>query len=259
MIEINLLPGGRRRKASARQSIDLKAMAAGMSDRFRDRWLIGSVAATIVGVAAAGGLYWTQTRQEAALEERREKAVADSIRYANFLKDRYKSEATRDTLLRQVNIIRSLDEDRYVWPHVLDEISRVLPQYTWITLVGFVGTPQGQNNVVITPRTPEDTTAAAKKKNRPPKRLDTEIPKDVISVRVTGRTVDIQALTRFMKDLEASPFLSNVALDEVKTAVDQGKEVTQFQLTIGYTRPDTLLLHRVPLTLSTLAGSEGAK
>ena len=31
---------------------------------------------------------------------------------------------------------------------------------------------------------------------------------------------------------------------------DQGKEVTQFQLTIGYSRPDTSMLHRVPLSLS---------
>lgn len=258
MIEINLLPGARRKKSSAGQSVDFKAMAAGMSGRFKDRWLIGSVAATLVGVGVAGYLYWSQTKLETELSERREKAVADSTRYANFLKDRYKSEALRDTLLRQVNIIRSLDEDRYVWPHIMDEISRALPQYTWITLVGFVGTPQGQNNVVVTPKSAEDTSAAAKKKSRPPKRLDTEVPKDVISVRVTGRTVDIQALTRFMKDLEASPFLSNVALDKVETAVDQGKEVTQFQLTIAYTRPDSTLLHRVPLMLSTIA-NEGAK
>ena len=259
MIEINLLPGARRKKASVNQPIDFKALASDMSGRFRDKFLIGAVAAVIVAAVAGGYLYFSQTNRETALNERREKAVRDSTRYANFLKDRYKSEAVRDTLLRQVNIIRSLDEDRYVWPHVLDEISRALPQYTWLTLVGYVGTPQGQNNVVITPKTAEDTSAAAKKKNRPPKRLDTEIPKDAIQVRVTGHTVDIQAFTRLMRDLEASPFFSGVLPDKVETAVDNGKEVHQFQLTMNYTRPDTLLLHRVPLTLSTLTGIEGGK
>ena len=259
MIEINLLPGARRKKASAGASFDIKAAAAGLSGRVKDKFLIGAVAAVLVGLGATGYLYYSQSRRETELTERHEKAVRDSTRYANFLKDRYKSEAIRDTLLRQVNIIRSLDEDRYVWPHVMDEISRALPQYTWLTLVGFVGTPQGQNNVVITPKTPEDTSAAGKKKNRPPKRLDTEVPKDVIQLRVTGRTVDIQALTRFMTDLEASPFLANVALDKVESAVDQGKEVTQFQLTIGYSRPDTLQLRRVPLALSTLTGPGGTK
>src|SRR5262249_24418933 len=152
-----------------------------------------------------GYLYWSQGQKSEALEARREKSLADSTRYANFLKDRYKSEAIRDTLLRQVNIIRSLDEDRYVWPHVMDEISRALPQYTWLTLVAFTGTPAGSNNVVAAAAVKEDTSAAAKKSKKRPKRLDTEIPKDQIQVRITGRTVDIQALTRFMKDLEASP------------------------------------------------------
>lgn len=259
MIEINLLPGARRKKAAGAPSFDVKALAAGMSGRVRDKFLIGTIAAVVVALAATGGLYLQQQTREATLTERREKAEADSVRYANFLKDRYKAEAIRDTLLRQVNIIRTLDEDRYIWPHVMDEISRALPQYTWITLVGFVGSPQGSTNVVVSPKSAEDTSSAAKKKNRPPRRLDTEIPKDVVQIRVTGRTVDIQALTRFMTDLEASPFLSNVALDKVETAVDQGKEVTQFQLTIGYSRPDSTALHRVPLVISTLAPNEGGR
>ena len=203
----------------------------------------------IVSAVAVGVLYTMQGTREATLNERREVALRDSTRYANFLKDRYKVEAVRDTLLRQVNVIRSIDEDRFVWPHVLDEISRAIPQYTWLTAVSFAGTPQGSNNVVVTPKTGEDTSAAAKKR-RAPRRMDTAIPKDVITIRLSGRTVDIQAVTRFMKDLEASPYLSNVQLDKSELAVEQGKEVAQFQLTIGYSRPDSLMLHRVPLTLS---------
>ena len=69
-------------------------------------------------------------------------------------------------------------------------------------------------------------------------------------MRLVGHTVDIQALTRFMKDLDASPFLTNVQLDKSELALDQGKEVTQFQLTVGYRRPDTTVVRRVPLNLS---------
>jgi type IV pilus assembly protein PilN len=251
MIEINLLPGAGRKKAARAKTVDFSAVAAGFSGRLRDRFLIGSVAALIVSAVGVGALYVLQTTREATLGERREVALRDSTRYANFLKDRYRAEATRDTLLRQVNVIRSIDEDRYVWPHVLDEISRALPQYTWLTAVSFTGTPQGTNNVVVTPKGgAEDTSAAAKKRQAAPRRMDTVIPKDVISIRVSGRTVDIQAVTRFMKDLEASPYLSNVQLDKSELAVEQGKEVAQFQLTIGYSRPDSLMLHRVPLTLS---------
>jgi len=246
MIEINLLPGAGRKKASRGQAVDFGAMAAGLAGRVRDKYLLGTIAAVILALAAVGYLYTSQNAKEASLTARGEQATRDSVRYANFLKDRYKSEAIRDTLLRQVNLIRSLDEDRYVWPHVMDEVSRALPQYTWIVSLGFVGTPQGSNNVVVAPKTTADTT----KKNKPPKRLDTQVPKDDIQIRLSGRTVDIQALTKYMRDLELSPFLTNVVLDKSEPAIDNGKEVTQFQLTINYSRPDTLLLHRVPLSLS---------
>jgi Tfp pilus assembly protein PilN len=248
MIEINLLPGAGKKRTARRQAVDFSAMASGMSGRLRDKFLIAAVVGVVVGVGAVGGLYMTQTSQDATLSERTEVAVRDSARYATFLKDRYRAEASRDTLLRQVNIIKSLDEDRYVWPHILDEISRALPQYTWLTVLGFAGTPQGATNVGLAPKAPVDTSAAGKK--RPPKRLDTNVPKDVINVAVSGRTVDIQAMTRFMKDLEASPFLTNIQIDHSEIAVDQGKEVTQFQLKLAYSRPDTTMLRRLPLSLS---------
>jgi Tfp pilus assembly protein PilN len=244
MIEINLLPGAGKKKAAARKSFELGSMLSGLSGRARDKFMIAAVASVVVAVAAVGVLYLTQTRKESELNDRRDRAVRDSTRYANLLKDRYHAEATRDTLLRQVNIIRSLDEDRFVWPHIMDEVSRALPQYTWLASLGFIGTPQGSNNVVITPKT--DTS----KKGKAHKRLDTEIPKDDVQIRLVGRTVDIQALTRYMRDLEASPFLSNVVLERSEPAVDNGKDVTQFQLTIDYSRPDTTLLHRVPLTVT---------
>jgi Tfp pilus assembly protein PilN len=250
MIEINLLPGARRTKAAGRQPIEFKALAAGVSGGFRDRYLLITVAITAVAVLVFAGLYLSQTSRASTLATRQEQAVADSTRYANFLKDRSRAEAVRDTLLRQVNIIRGLDEDRYIWPHVMDEISRALPQYTWLMAVTPVGTPQGTANVVATPKADKaDSSAAAKR--RKTKRLDTDIPKDTVKIQIKGRTVDIQAFTRFMSDLEASPFFAGVQIDKVENATDQGKEVTEFQLTVGYSRPDTLLLHRVPLSLST--------
>lgn len=244
MIEINLLPGSGKKKAARAKTIDLSATLAGLSGRLRDRYLIGSVAAMIVGVAAVGFLYTSQTRREATLTERQDIALADSTRYANFLKDRYRAEAIRDSLLRQVNLIVSLDEDRYVWPHVMDEVSRALPQYTWITALGFTGAAQGTSNVVAAPKPGQDAEKKA------PKRIDTTIPKDVITIRVQGRTVDIQAVTRFMRDLESSPYFAQVVLDKSEPVTDNGKEVAQFQLTFGYSRPDTLLLRRAPLSIS---------
>jgi Tfp pilus assembly protein PilN len=246
MIEINLLPGARSKKAVRRPTVSFGSFASGLSGRLSDKFMIGAVVGVVVSVGATAFLYMSQQRRDADLQTRIEVAVVDSTRYANFLKDRYHAEAVRDTLLRQVNIIKSIDQDRYVWPHIMDEISRALPQYTWLSMIALNGTPQGSTNVVALPKTTED----AKNKGKQPKRIDTSIPVDQVSVRLSGRTVDIQALTRFMKDLEASPFLSNVQLEHSELALDQGKEVTQFQLTVAYSRPDTTVVRRVPLTLS---------
>jgi Tfp pilus assembly protein PilN len=203
--------------------------------------------AVIASGGAAGFLYTSQTARAADLTDRKDRAVKDSLRYATFLKDRLRAQSVRDTLLREVNVIKSLDDDRFIWPHVLDEVSRALPQYTWITNLTFTGSPQGSNNVVVTPKTAADDKNA---KNKTPKRLETDIPKDPVSIRIVGRTVDIQALTRFMKDLAASPFLENVQLEKSELAIDQGKEVTQFQLTVAFRRPDSAAVTRVPLNLS---------
>jgi Tfp pilus assembly protein PilN len=248
MIEINLHPSVGKKKATRRTTVDLGALASGASSRFRDKFLIGSIVAVVAAAGAVGGLYTQQMARDAELTERKDRSVRDSTRYATFLKDRYRAEAVRDTLLREVNIIRSLDDDRFVWPHVLDEVSRALPQYTWLTTLAFTGAPQGSNNVVVAPK--EDAATAAKSKTKAPKRLVTDVPRDAVTLRLVGRTVDIQALTRFMKDLAESPYLTNVQLEKSELALDQGKEVTQFQLTVGYRRPDTTVVRRVPLNLS---------
>jgi len=69
-------------------------------------------------------------------------------------------------------------------------------------------------------------------------------------IRLVGNTVDIQALTRFIRQLEQSAFLEQVQLVKSEHANDNGKDVTQFQLDMLYTRPDPALVRRVPLAVS---------
>src|SRR5262252_9250330 len=139
MIEINLLPGAGKKKAAKRQAVDIGAMTAGVTGRLKDKFMIAAIASVVVAGLAIGVLFTAQAAKESSLTERRERALRDSTRYANVLKERYRAEAQRDSLLRQVHLIQSLDEDRFVWPHIMDEVSRALPQYTWITSIGFTG------------------------------------------------------------------------------------------------------------------------
>jgi Tfp pilus assembly protein PilN len=240
MIEINLLPGGGGRKARSRGGgvgfqIDLKGLVSSITARFGDKYLLAAVASSIVAALVIGTLYSRQTYRALDLSQREELAVKDSTRLAVALAEKIKAEAIRDTALRQINIIRSIDDDRYIWPHVLDELSRALTPYTWLTTVTYAGNPQGTINVTAAP--------AGKK-------LDTTVVREEISLRILGQTVDIQALTRFMRQLEASPFIANVRLEKSEMILEGNKEVTQYTLLAVYTRPDPATLRRVPLSIS---------
>jgi hypothetical protein len=89
-----------------------------------------------------------------------------------------------------------------------------------------------------------DTSAAGRRRRRPPPVL----PQDTIRVRLIGRTVDVQALTRLYRNLEDSPFLGAVQLVKSEIGPEGGKEVTQFTLDFMYTRPDSMMIRRAPLT-----------
>lgn len=246
MIGINLLPGtghkARRSSGGGLPKLDIAASFASLRQRIRDPWMLGAVGATLVAVAAVGLLYTMQSRREAALDEAAQKAVQDSTRYSSVLRERERAEARRDTVLRSLNLIRAIDDDRFIWPHVMDEVSRSLPPYTWVVSLGFTGTGQAQQAVTTLPTTAQ---AGGKKHH-----VQTVIPRDTVRIRVVGNTVDIQALTRFMKQLESSPFLEDVQLAKSERAQDHGKEVTQFQLDMLYSRPDAELVRRVPLAVS---------
>lgn len=249
MIEINLLPGARRKtKRGGGAKVDIAAQMAALREKIREPWLIGSVALTTVVLAVIGFLYFQQASRETALIDQLETAVQDSTRYASVLKQRERAEARRDTVLRSLNLIRAIDDDRFIWPHVMDEVSAALPPYAWLVSLGFSGAGQAQQPVATTAAevAPADTAGGRKKRRG----ITTNIPLDTVHIRLVGNTVDIQALTRFIRNLELSPFLEQVQLAKSERANDNGKEIVQFQLDMLYSRPEPSLVRRVPLAVS---------
>ena len=250
MIEINLLPGSGKKKSSrsgggAARKINIGALIASITQKIRDPWLISAVGSVVVSAGVVGGTYLYQESRISSLGSQEAKALADSTRFAAALKERLKADARRDTLLRRMNLIRAIDEDRYIWPHVLDEVSKALPPYTWLSSLAFMGTPQGSINVAAGAKPEASGDDKSKKKA---KKVDVEIPRDEVRIRMIGLTPDIQALTRFMRQLESSPFFADVQLNNSQLASDQGKDVTQFTLDVTYTRPDTSVIRRIPLS-----------
>jgi Tfp pilus assembly protein PilN len=248
MIEINLIPGtGKKSKKSGGGGAKLSVGAAlgNLKSEVRDPYMLGAIGSAIVAILVTGGLYTTQESRSARLDDELQKAVQDSTRYASVLHEREKAEAKRDTVLRSLNMIRAIDDDRYIWPHVMQEVSSALPPFTWIVSLGFSGVGQATTPVTTVLASEPSGTPGRRRKGTP-----TQIVRDTVRLRLVGNTVDIQALTRFMKQLEVSPLLENVTLVSSQRASDNGKEVTQFQLDMRYARPGATDVRRVPLAVS---------
>lgn len=239
MIEINLTPGASRKSKGRGVSFSLAGvMGGGGQSSFKDPFLLGAIVSLIVAGGTVGMMHLTQSRTAGELAAREEQAVSDSIRFAAVLRQRRSAEAKRDSVLQQLTVIKAIDADRFIWPHVMDEVSRALPPYTWLKTLA-VSSPQAPPLGTGPAPVPGDTTKPAAP----------AVP-ELAKFRLVGNTVDIQALTRFMKLLEASPFIQNVQLARSEMALVEGKEVTEFTLDAMYERPDSSMIVTMPVSLS---------
>jgi Tfp pilus assembly protein PilN len=250
MIQINLLPGGRK-KTKSRGAPDLLASLAAVVAQVKDPFLIAAVASVALAGGAVGTLFLAQTREAAQLAERERVAVQDSTRYAAVLGEKAKAQAQVDSVMRQLAVIREIDNNRYVWPHVMDEVSRALPPYTWLNSIEQISAPPAAAAAAPAPgAAPAAGDSAAPPKPAKKALLDDDVEALALKFLVTGTTVDIQALTRFMRVLEASPFVQNVNLSKSSLVVAEGREVTEFRLEAEYQNPDKAAIQTVPVTLS---------
>jgi Tfp pilus assembly protein PilN len=235
MIEINLLPGAGRKARGRGTGASFGATLSGIAAKVKDPHLIFGVVTVAVCLALVGAMQWRQTAIAANLDEAEQKAVQDSVKYAAILNEKRAAESRRDSVLRQLGIIKAIDNNRFVWPHLMDEVSRVMPPYTWLTAMS-------QASAIPTPASLQADSAA--------KKDSLNVTPAAMKFRIMGNTVDIQALTRLMKDLEASAFVQNVVLDKSMLAVVDGKEVTEFQLSAEYQTPDSSAIRLQPIALS---------
>ncbi len=273
MIEINLLPGDAKKKkrAKAVTGTGLKLefhpgrWFAGITQKITDKYMLGAVAAAGVSGALIVLLFIGQTAKAALLESRETKAVKDSAQYSAVLNAKARAEATRDSLYQQIAIIKSIDDSRYLWSHLMYEISSALPQYTWLTEITQTSAPKSVAiaDTLAKKKSASDTTSSAANASKSPRQIALERDRarkaradslfadaKTIQFKIVGHTVDIQALTRFMKSLEASPFIQNVQLTRSDLVQAEGKEVTEFTLVAETQPPPPFAIKTVPLVVS---------
>jgi Tfp pilus assembly protein PilN len=217
VIEVNLIPGGKKRsskRSSRGKGVSLSLPSGG--GPLRDRWILGAVAAWVVAVGAMGWLFLSLSRQTEEVEVAIAAEVQDSARFAEIIEQVQGLIARRDSIIQRVDIIQSIDQDRYVWPHVLDEVARALPDYTWLT--GMVQTMA------------------------PPS----------LQVQLTGQAGNNFAVAEFITRLSDSPFI-RVAdfISSTQVVQDQGDAgqqiVYEFTLEVYFQPPPPEILETVPL------------
>jgi Tfp pilus assembly protein PilN len=211
MIEINLLPGSKRR--AARGGLP----RLGGSARKLQPPRVHRTTALIAGVwvLALGLVGWLHVSTGSRLDSLRaevQAAVRDSTRYATLRAQGDSLKAQEAIIAQKMEVIQTIDAGRYVWSHIMDEISSALPPYIWLVNV----------------------TESSVTNGRP-------------SFKLTGMAGNTFALTRFMDELEASPFLQAVRLiSSVQERLDT-RNVHNFVLEVGYSEPPPDAIQTVPL------------
>ncbi len=197
MVRINLLSEAEKKKPGGRRLAVSRLGAPSLPLP-----LIGGVLLLLL-LAGAVYVYFDQNRQLAAVEERLDVARQDSSRYSRAISKIREIESSQTAIAARIQAIQSVDQGRFRWPHILDELSRALPDNTWLTSV-----TQGD-----------------------------EQQQGMDRIEITGVTFSNLTLTRFMTNLESSPYLTNVSLVGSNRSSVEGVDVTSFALVAAYSQP----------------------
>ena len=153
-------------------------------------------------LAGAVYVYFNQNRQAASFEERIDVARQDSTRYSRAISKIREIEASQSAISARIQAIQTVDQGRFRWPHILQEVSFSLPENAWLTSV-----------------TRSDELQEADR------------------IEITGVTFSNLTLTQFMTSLEGSPYFEQVSLIGSNRSQVDGVDVTSFALVALYTQP----------------------
>lgn len=212
MIEVDLLGERRGRRPRAEQ-----AAPWGFTRILpRDGWMIGSAVVLVATLVTAANLFTAARQDVADVAERAEAAVRDSLRIAAAAEAVHALEARRDSIAERLRLVLEMDAQRYIWPHLLDEIAGALPREAWLTRLARATSPAGG-----------------------------------VRLQIEGRAQGGVALTRFRNRMEASPFMRDVRLinsERIERPLPgDAEELYNFVFEAEHETPDPELIELVSL------------
>lgn len=216
MIEVNLHPdrgkarrgGGRRWPISLPKS--LPSFGAGGGER--DPWTLAAIIVPVLALLVVGWLWFSQRSERSGLEARLQTAVEDSTRLADLraLSDSLLSRRSR--IGERLELVSTLDQGRFVWPHILDEVSRAMPSYTWLTA------------------------------------MRTNATEPELEIQVDGLAANPLAITRFVRGLQESPYIGTVRILGSQQELVDNVAAQAFKLMLTYEAPPADVVRTEPVT-----------
>lgn len=214
-IEINLRPGAKKKKKRGAKAAefklpDFKELAAQITDPL----LIGVIASWVVSLIFIGVVYAMERNTLAEIDPQLTALERERRDLREEIAAREESDSLVQALSSELTAIRGIDAKRYVWPHILEEITAALPAFTWLVSIEFLPSTPGLGGLDVS----EDPLPA---------------------VLITGRTSDIQSYTGFLRRLAESDWLKNVAGGSTTMVEEEGRSVLDFSVTVQYKIADS--------------------
>lgn len=161
-----------------------------------------TIAASLILIVSAlviGWWYWSLRQASLAVDEEIAKGEAETVQLRSVLSQVQKFEARKAQLQQRVTLIEQLRKGQTGPVHVLDEISRALPERLWLT----------------------------------------ELTQKDNDFKIDGMTTSLQELSTFVANLEASRwFRKPVDIVDSQAEADKGGEIFKFTVKATFNPPD---------------------
>jgi Tfp pilus assembly protein PilN len=224
MIEINLLPGSKRKKKGGGGvgfvMPNFKEMITGINDPL----MLGAIGSWVVSIAVVVVLFVMYSGSVGELEPERDRLRSEKNRFQRELTLARSATVMLDSLGLELAAIRQIDATRFVWPHILDEVSRALPQFTWFRSIDMVATvPTGG--------------------------IDAPVEVNPLpTIVIDARTSEIGQATRFVRRLAESPWFTAVELGRTQAGIEEERSVVNFTVQATFKMADSAFIRTVPVT-----------
>ena len=225
MLEVNLHPDRKRRKRGGGFDAgelmgSLRSMVP--SGGGGDPWTMALAIVALVVLGGGGALWYVQSNRLDDIESRIQSMAKDSARLANLQGIVDSLEQRRAEIRDRMAQVEDLDRGRYVWPHMMNELSDALPDAAWLTSLSRASAAPD------------------------------------LQVSVEGVAASPLVITQYVRALRERQHVADVQMGgSQRTQLEQGSYGHSFNLTVTYRRPPPAAIRTRPLVSSNVGSGGG--